>query len=301
MEMVQLRDGKVINPEGIEINAVVHCNMSCKSCAHLSPLFRKQAIDLDSLGAHLETLSNSYHAAYVKIMGGEPLLNPNLLDLIKIAARSNIADEILLTTNATLLHKASDELWDAIDSLELSLYPSRLPDDEKIESFKSKAKKYKVKLLINYYDNFRHSYSEEKNLDPNLVQDVYDTCKMANFWHSHTIIDDWFFRCPQSVFIPQQNVAGGWNNEVDGIRISSDPEFPELLYKFLTRPKPLKACENCLGSVGKLHPHQELRRADWRPQGGFEDLISREFLDICRKDITADDGCLKSSENYDKV
>jgi len=298
MKNIEFRNGKVFNPEGIEVNAVLHCNMSCKSCAHLAPLFQKKVVDLETMRRDLEMLSHSYHASYVKIMGGEPLLNPNLLELIKVAANSGIADEILLATNATLLHRAPEELWDAIDSLEISLYPGRLPDNERIESFKSKAASHKVKLLINYYNNFRSSYSEKRNKDINLVQDVYNTCKMAHFWRSHTVIDGWFFRCPQSVFIPQQNVDGGWNNEVDGLRISSKPEFAESLYKFLTRSKPLKACEYCLGSVGVLHAHTELRRNEWRPQEKYEDLISREFLEVCRKDITADDGCLKSSELY---
>lgn len=298
MKSIEFKDGKVFNPEGVEVNAVLHCNMSCQSCAHLSPMFRKKIADPSQVGRDLEILSSSYHASYVKIMGGEPLLNPHLLELIKVAASSGIADEILLTTNATLLHNAPEELWELIDSLELSLYPSRLPDDEKIESFKSKAASHKVKLLINHYENFRFSYSEKRNGDSSLVQSIYDTCKMAHFWHSHTVIDGWFFRCPQSVFIPQQDVAGGWNSEVDALRISNEPGFAEALYKFLTRSQPLKACDYCLGSVGKIHPHRELRRTEWRPLGEYEDLVSREFLEVCRKDITADDGCLRSSEFY---
>ncbi|NRN27056.1 radical SAM protein [Photorhabdus heterorhabditis] len=298
MKSIQFRDGKVFNPEGVEINVALHCNMSCKSCAHLSPLFRKKNADLDIVRRDLEILRHSYHASYVKIMGGEPLLNPNLLELIKVVASSGIADEVLLTTNGTLLHKSPEELWDVIDKLELSLYPSRLPGEKMIESFKSKAAAHKVKLLINYYDNFRFSYSEKRNGDISLVQDVYDTCKMAHFWHSHTVIDGWFFRCPHSVFIPQQDVAGGWNSEVDGLRISNEPQFVESLYKFLTRSQPLKACEYCLGSVGKLHSHRELRKAEWRPQEEYKDLVSRRFLEVCRKDITADDGCVRSSEIY---
>ena len=298
MENVQFRDGKVINPEGIEINAALHCNMACKSCAHLSPLFRKKNANPDMVYRDLEILSPLYHAAYVKIMGGEPLLNPDLLELIKAAHSSGIADEILLPTNGTLLHKLSKELWDAIDCLELSLYPSRLPDKKEIDALKSKAASHKVKLLIHYYDNFRFSYSGNKNGDTSLVQDVYNTCKMAHFWHSHTVLDGWFFLCPQSIFIPQQGVDKGWDIKVDGLRISNEPRFANSLYKFLTRSQPLKACEYCLGSVGKLHSHKELRRVEWRPLEKYENLICREFLEVCRKDITTDDGCLQSSENY---
>lgn len=298
MKNIQFKDGKVYNPEGLEINASLQCNLSCKSCAHLSPLYRKKNADPEMVRKDLEVLSKCYHASYVKIMGGEPLLNPNLVDLIKSVISTGVADEILLTTNATLLHNAPEELWEAIDSLELSLYPSRLPDQEKIESFKSKAATHKVKLLINYYENFRISYSEDKNEDKSLIQNVFNTCKLAHFWRSHTVLDGWFFLCPQSVFIPQQNVGGGWNHEVDGLRINNEPGFAEALYKFVTRSHPLKACEHCLGSVGKLHLHQELRRTEWRPLEKYEDLISREYLETCQKDITADDGCLRASEFY---
>ncbi|MBP2167388.1 organic radical activating enzyme [Erwinia toletana] len=298
MKSIQFIEGKVFNPDGIEINATLHCNMACKSCAHLSPLFRKTNAEPESVRRDLEILSRSYHASYVKIMGGEPLLHQNLVELINAVAASGVADEILLTTNGTLLHKSPEALWDVIDRLELSLYPGRIPDADKIESFKSRADLHNVKLLINYYGNFRFSYSEKINGDNDLVQDVYDTCKMAHLWHSHTVIDGMLFLCPQSVFIPQQAVAGGWNNEVDGLRIIDKPGFAETLYQFLTRRQPLKACHYCLGSVGKLHLHTELRKGEWRPLGEYEDLVSREFLEVCRKDIAADDGCLLSSERY---
>ena len=38
---LELRDGKVRNPEGLEVDATLHCNMRCVSCSHLSPVFRR--------------------------------------------------------------------------------------------------------------------------------------------------------------------------------------------------------------------------------------------------------------------
>ena len=66
----------------------------------------------------------------------------------------------------------------------------------------------------------------------------------------------------------------------------------------MTRSQPLEACKYCMGSVGKLHPHEQLPRTKWRPLEKYENLLSREFLEVCEKDVTADDGCLRSHEVY---
>ncbi|MEY7971418.1 radical SAM protein [Saccharomonospora xinjiangensis] len=295
---VRMVNGKVFNPEGVEVNATLQCNMRCRSCAHLSPLFRRENADPDEVHEQLSLLAHSYHASYAKIMGGEPLLHPEILALIAAVRSSGVADTILVATNGTLLHRAPVEFWAAADAVELSLYPSRMPDDDTLQRFRELAVAHEVDLLINHYDHFRATYSEHADGSPSVVQDVYDTCKLAHYWHSHTVIDGWFYRCPQSVFMPRQGVAGGWDPRVDGIELAGDPGFADRLYAFLRRPEPLRACRNCLGSVGVRHPHEELDRANWRPAAGVVDLLDPEFLEVCRADITADDGCVRVSESY---
>ncbi|MFE1936308.1 hypothetical protein ACFW95_39170 [Streptomyces sp. NPDC059474] len=292
---VRLVDDKVRNPEGIEVNASLQCNMRCQSCAHLSPLFRRENADPAEVHGTLSLLSGSYHASYAKIMGGEPLLHPDIVGLIEAVRATGISDTILVATNGTLLHRVPDSFWQAVDSLEISVYPSRMISPEDIEQYRVMARDHGVSLLVNYYGHFRAVYSEAGTNSAGLVQDVFDTCKLAHFWNSHTVYDGWLYRCPQSVFMPRQLRTGGWDTRVDGIEIEDGPEFLDRLYRFLTSERPLRACQNCLGSIGKLHPHQELPRTDWQVTKRLEELVDYPFLEICKDDITADDGCVEKS------
>ncbi|GHE70211.1 hypothetical protein GCM10018785_43390 [Streptomyces longispororuber] len=292
---VSLTDGKVRNPEGVEVNASLQCNMRCRSCAHLSPLFRRENADPAEVHDTLSVLSRNYHAAYAKIMGGEPLLHPDIVGLIEAVRATGVSDTILVATNGTLLHRMPDRFWQAVDSLEISVYPSRMLAPEDVERYRALARDHGVSLLVNYYTRFRAVYSETGTDSPGLVRDVFDTCKLAHFWNSHTVYEGWLYRCPQSVFMPRQLRTGGWDTRVDGIEIDDGPEFLDRLHRFLTRDRPLKACRNCLGSVGRLHPHEERPRTGWQVTEPLEDLVDRPFLDICKDDITADDGCVERS------
>ncbi|MEW2523705.1 radical SAM protein [Streptomyces sp. NPDC047071] len=292
---VRLADGKVVNPEGIEVNASLQCNMRCQSCAHLSPLYRRENADPAEIHDTLAVLARNYHASYTKIMGGEPLLHPDVVGLIEAVRATGISDTILVATNGTLLHRAPERFWEAVDSLEISVYPSRTLPPEEVERYRALARDHGVSLLVNYYGHFRAVYSESGTDAPGLVRDVFDTCKLAHFWNSHTVYDGWLYRCPQSVFMPRQLRDGGWDPHVDGLRIEEGPDFLERLHRFLTGADPLRACRNCLGSVGKLHPHRERPRAGWQVTEQLEELVDYPFLEVCKDDITADDGCVERS------
>ena len=288
---LEVKDGRVINPEGLEVNVTFHCNMRCTSCSHLAPLYRKQNIDPARLRADLTLLAESYHASYVKLLGGEPLLHPDLLEVIDAVRSSGVSDTVLVCTNGTLLHRMPDEFWAAVDTVELSIYPSRPLSEEQLAVFQERAHRHGVNLLINHYTHFRVAYSERGTDDDGLVRDIFDTCKLAHVWLSHTLHDGWLYRCPQSVVLAEQLADISWDRTVDGIQIQGGPGFVSALTEFLNRTKPLRACRNCLGSVGRIHPHAEVPRTSWRQGEATEDVLDREFLTLARRDITADDGC----------
>jgi hypothetical protein len=290
---IRVVDGKVINPEGIEINAVLNCNMRCRSCSHLAPLFHREMIDPTRTYEMLAKLGRCYHASYTKILGGEPLLHPGILDVIEAARASNVSDTILVCTNGTLLHRAPPAFWQAVDQVEVSVYPSRAPSGEQIARFRDLARANGVDLTVNYYDHFRIAYSEVGTDSAALVRDIFATCKLAHLWWSHTAHDGWLYLCPQSVFLPRQLAGRGWDAAVDAVEITDGPGFLDALFALCTRVTPLRACRHCLGSVGLLHPHAETRRAGWRQETRTEDVLDYDYLASSKDDITLDDGCVR--------
>jgi hypothetical protein len=287
----RIADGRVINPEGLELNATLHCNLRCRSCSHLSPLFKRSATDPVATHDTLTTLARSYHASFTKILGGEPLLHPDLPGLIEAVRTSRVSDTILVCTNGVLLPRAPDAFWQSVDAVEVSMYPGRtLPTDE-LRRLHAVAREHGVDMTVNFYGHFRIAYAEGGTTSAPLVRQIFDTCKVAHLWLAHTVHDGWLFRCPQSVFIPEQLEGARWEAREDAIAIEDGPGFVDRLFAFLTSTAPLRACRNCLGSVGTLHPHSQPERREWRQRTTTEEAVDYAFLTRAERDITIDDGC----------
>jgi len=93
------------------VEATAKCNLSCTFCGmHSKNLLTKGTLknhmDLDLFH---ETIRKCHGMEPLKVLylhgGGEPLLNPNIVTMVDIAKKANIADQIILVTNGTLLEK----------------------------------------------------------------------------------------------------------------------------------------------------------------------------------------------------
>src|SRR5579859_7018604 len=120
---IEIRDGYVFT-EVIEINAAWHCNIHCQWCSHASPSFPKQYADSASVVANLTTLSKFMQVDHVRVLGGEPLLHPQLNVLIEAIRGTGISDRVRLLTNGLTLHRVSPEFWRVVDEVHVSVYPN---------------------------------------------------------------------------------------------------------------------------------------------------------------------------------
>jgi len=270
----RLKDGRVLNRACV-INVVEHCNLRCRSCAHLSPVLPKHFVDPGDLCADLTALSKSYHVGILKILGGEPLLHPDLLGILLAARQSQVADKLEIWTNGLLLPRMDDRVWAAVDSVRISLYPGRALKPDKLDACADLARRHNVTFRHRYYQTFQEAYSEQGTEDPELVQKIYMTCSNAHRWRCHTIADGWFFKCAQGYMIPKGMEFGLQATYANGIQIDDSPQFRDRLLSYLTSPEPLPACRNCLGSAGRYAEHQQVRRQEFRPAQDHptEDLI----------------------------
>jgi organic radical activating enzyme len=270
----RLKGGRILN-RTCEVNIAEHCNLRCRSCTHLSPVLPKHFVDPGTLSADLTTLARSYHVNVVKILGGEPLLHPNLPDVLMAARESQVAEKLEIWTNGLLLPRMEPRAWEAVDSIRISLYPGRSLKQHQLDRCIDLAHRYNVPIRYKRYQAFQESFSEQGTDDPSLVKRIYATCNEAHRWRCHTVANGWFFKCPQSYFIPKGMSLGQDATYRNGIKIDDSPEFRDRLLSYLTSPEPLPACGNCLGSAGKWFGHEQVRREEFRPAQcrPTEDLI----------------------------
>lgn len=96
----------------LELHLADHCNMNCKGCGHFSPIAEKHFADIDEYKhdmQKLQTLFLSIHT--IRLMGGEPLLNPQIEDFLFVSRSAFPRSDIQIATNGILLSEMSKSFW----------------------------------------------------------------------------------------------------------------------------------------------------------------------------------------------
>ena len=82
------------------------CNLKCRGCSHFSGLVKKsRPKDLIEFKKEMHRLSEIEEVKTIRLMGGEPLVNPKFMDYLYIARRYFPHSKIVLVTNGILIDR----------------------------------------------------------------------------------------------------------------------------------------------------------------------------------------------------
>lgn len=122
------KDIKPILPY-LEYQVQDNCNLNCKSCGHFSNIIKENMrASLQEFTECFQKLSKVFfNIETIRLMGGEPFLNSELGDFVKIARKFFPYANIRIVTNGLLILNTKDDLWEIIRSngvvLDISYYP----------------------------------------------------------------------------------------------------------------------------------------------------------------------------------
>ena len=269
-------DGRLFSDTALEVMVTDHCNLCCRTCDHLAPVMEERFESPDLLKTDLALLSKSISFRKVKLIGGEPLLHPQLEHIAEVVRDSGICERVLLVTNGTLLSRISDELLNKIDEIEISQYPDACLSKEILGHFKKHAEFFSTKFSIFYYPYFQNQFSLHGTQDKQLIQSIFKSCKRANLWGCHVIYEGHLFRCPQSIYLSKVIPQLKNNPFADGLKITSSWRFKKQALAFFKGKKPLKACAYCLGTVGTLVNHEQVKKDNWL---NFQNVPTKALVD----------------------
>ena len=119
----------------LEVHLTDHCNLKCKGCGHFSCLADPNFADLDQFRADFARLSELFsNFERIHLLGGEPLLHPQVSEFIRVARDYFPETHLVLYTNGLLLSKMDEEFWTTLRETRCVLfvdnYPVKLPVDE---------------------------------------------------------------------------------------------------------------------------------------------------------------------------
>jgi GTP 3',8-cyclase len=251
-------DGRV-QTRSLEVHVTDHCNLQCRQCCSLSPFLPTHAVEPEQLARDLTLAHRVLAPGIFKLVGGEPLLHPQLLDCLRIARASGIAPIISVTTNGLLLGKMAEEFWEMLDALTLSVYPRPRLSDNLMAYIQSQTQRHDIALNIKNQDQFQHMTLDVPRTDAAETRSIFQTCWLRE--RCHMLRDGRFYLCTRPVHFDtfyQTHVF----SEQDGVPLDDSPDLAEKLRAYLQNEIPLKSCELCLGGAGSLFPHRQLSRLE---------------------------------------
>lgn len=241
----------MINLGHLDVNVALHCNQRCASCSHASPFTKAWLMTPEMLARDLAALKPIVHFQRIQMVGGEPTLHKGLVEMMQVARASGVGNDISVITNGRLLARMGADFWQAIDMLQLSIYPTLDPSvpvfaATKCAEFK---KPFYPTIFTEFHKQFRDVPSDGSN---------FHTCHWkSDCW---TVHDGYFYLCPQSAFFPKNFMDLPEN--IDGLSLVDLTE--EKFAAFIGRSEPLNACRICCANEMKSAPWKEAKtKEEW--------------------------------------
>ncbi|GHV84206.1 hypothetical protein AGMMS50212_15460 [Spirochaetia bacterium] len=230
----------------IEIHVVEHCNLNCSGCNHFSSLASEEYLDsvkFEKDCARLSKLSPKLFA--LKLLGGEPLLHPEITEFFDIARKYFKDTPIQITTNGLLLTNLSTGFWESCGRNKIKISISKYPIKLNIKAIKKLTKEYGVKLE---FTGTTHKMRMCKlPLDLSGSQDIKDSYKncVTGWGCCVTLRDGKIYNCCTVAHIKffnsyfNQNLLAGENDYLDIYKADSKQDIID----FITKPFPF--CRYC--------------------------------------------------------
>lgn len=229
----------------IEVNLADHCNLNCQMCDHFSPLAKPTFLDLETFRRDMKRLAEltDGYIDIMKLQGGEPLLNDQAIEFIKITRELFPKAIIFFFTDGLLLkkweHHPNGNFWQACHDynvrIELTVYPIGL----KLDEIQALADKYKVTL-----DAFTEVGNRQLAGVKRSVKHPFDLEGKAEKWQfiscyqfNECIVlkDGKLYTCPMIPYINHfndyfhQNLTVSENDYIDIYKVKSYEELAEFV------------------------------------------------------------------------
>lgn len=198
------------------------CNLACESCSHFSQENHSGRATPQSFYGELAPWARRLNPRYVLLLGGEPLLNPDLCEILPIArelwpqgGREGV--QILLVSNGLLLPKWASRLPKVLQDNDIRLDLSRHHDApeylEKFDAAVALARSWGIPgtpMLRESFAKWTHIY---KGSGANVLpftdgnpQRSWERC--VSHWCLQ-IHEGMLWKCPPVAYLPMQHKKFG--------------------------------------------------------------------------------------------
>jgi len=221
----------------LEVSVVDFCNLNCRYCSHFSSIADKISYDVALFEQNLDHLSKSglKNIDTIKLVGGEPLLHPQINDFVVISRKYFPKSKIFIITNAVLVNSMDEKFWKTLADnniyLQFSIYDIKIQWHEIL----SKIKKYKIQSnisdkIVKNIDEYILRYFCNFNLDLTGSQEDFKRCEHC-ITNCTILQDGKIYKCPLISNVKyfnkkfKQNIEVSQNDYREVSKIKNPKEF----------------------------------------------------------------------------
>ena len=238
---------------GLEVNVAYACNLRCEQCTHLGP-FMKGTEPFEEIQKWFRDWSPKIFPREIRILGGEPLLHPDITAILVEAKKCWNGSKLVLVTNGMLLEKMDDEFFVTLKETTFHLLLSRHFDtpeynrqfDVAVDLLKShgvepavrRSDRYWTKTYLHNADGHPIPYSSNPKM-------AWGNCTTKH--NCVTLMHDQLWKCPQLACFSHARRNGYVNEHWDGILGCKPLEpgcTPEEIREFLVEVE-VEQCRFC--------------------------------------------------------
>jgi cyclic pyranopterin phosphate synthase len=245
-----------VQTRALEYHIADHCNLRCDHCCSFSPILKKWFADPDEFESDLRAVRRVVEPQFLKIVGGEPLLHPELERLLAIAKELSVGRRIQLTTNAFLIDRLTPRGWDCLDMVAVSLYPEPALPKERIRFIAREGRKRNIEVNWKVQAQFT-CLDRTEVADYQEATRTFDECWIRH--RCNSIKHGRFYCCTRPQYV-QKFASDPLPFVEDGIPVG-DPDARALAFRIkqhLEQTEPLNSCYLCQGGSAPLETNRQL-------------------------------------------
>lgn len=137
-----------------EVSLADHCNISCQMCDHFSQLSEEYFQDYETYEKDIRQLGKvfDHKIGLISFLGGEPLLNNEIIKFLKVTREQFPDGELLILTNGIKLleweHSEYGNLWEACRKYDIHITVTVYPIKLDYLAIEKKAEEYGIGLAM---------------------------------------------------------------------------------------------------------------------------------------------------------
>lgn len=239
--------GKVEYKLTIDIQIVGHCNLNCQSCNVFSPLVSHELMSIATYERdllQLRTILDEHQLQRITLIGGEPLLHPQINEFMRIGRMIFPEVDINIFTNGIKLLEMEEDFFQTCIDNNINITFTKYPIDVNYDLVKEKLEEMHIDYRIfNGETEEKESHKVPICLEGNLSKEKtfflchrVGFCELKNGKIYPCSLAPSFYR-----FCNYFNISQEWGKE-DGVDIYKCKNYDELMEKIT---QPMESCKYC--------------------------------------------------------